>query len=880
MRKFLFFSLALGCAANSIAQPVQKRDISDPVKLSDLIEEHKRSSRPVGREEREKDREERNGEGRDYHFDRWVWYWKSHTDENGYLVSPMKTWQEWQAWKEQKSRTAALAKTTANESDWKFHGPASSGGGYEGLGRINVVAFHPTDSNTFIAGSAGGGAWRTTNGGISWTSITDQLPVLGVSDIDYNPKNPDVIYLCTGDRDASDTYSIGVLKSTDGGATWNATGLVWTVNQFRLTNDLLVNPIDTSRLILATSQGIYRSSDGGAAWNLVQNGSYRQLLYHPTDTAIVYATGGNGGGEQIFRSGDGGATWTQVTSFAGVVRVKMAVTPANPLVVKAVAAKSVDNGLEGIYSSSDTGHTFVPVLTDPSCDNNILGHSPTLQPGNCGGQGWYDLCIAISPTDADRVFVGGVNTWQSIDGGSTWDILNQWYNGLPGIKVVHADKHFMAFNPTQAFTLYECNDGGLYRTSNPQSQLWNDLTNGMGITQFYRNAVSSTAPFVLGGSQDNGTKRLTIATGVATAVTGGDGMNCEIDPVQSNIYYGATQYGNIRRFAPASAGGNSTISDNIPGNPFGAWITPYIIHPANRSILLAGYQEIYISGDRGDTWNSIAPPLGTADLERLAAAGNDPAASSGESYIYALYSSNTLRYSSNAGGSWNALSGAGANMTDIIVDPKDSTHIWATMGGYSANNKVSERRIGDAFWTPRSAGLPNVPVLCITIDSSNGTLYIGTDVGVFFKDTSMNQWEAYNTGLPSTEVTDLGINYTTNEIWASTYGRGMWYSPRHLTSEPPVGIGQSPLALDVIRISPNPSNGSFSVQTTNPGFLGQKVSMRLVDLSGRTVWQEKGAFDGNGNLHVHADGIARSTYFFEVISDKGAIARAKMILMP
>lgn len=868
----------LGCAADGMAQPMQKREISSPVKLSELIEEYKRTSRPVSREEQEKDAKERNGEGRDYHFDRWVWYWQNHLDENGYLVSPVKTWQEWQAWKEKKSR--ATAKTTTNSSDWKFHGPSASGGGYEGIGRINTIAFHPTDSNTFIAGSAGGGAWRTTNGGMTWTSITDQLPVLGVSDIDYNPKNPDVLYLCTGDRDASDTYSIGVLKSTDGGATWNATGLVWSVNQFRLTTDLLINPVDTASLVLATSQGIYRSFNGGAAWTLVKSGSYRQLLYHPTDTAIVYATGSDGSGEQIFRSGDGGTTWAQVSNLTNVIRVKVAVTPADPLMVKAVAASNMNLGLEGIYSSSDAGLSFTPVLTDPSCDNNILGHSPTLQPGNCGGQGWYDLCIAISPVDANRVFVGGVNTWQSTDGGSTWTILNQWYNNLPGIKVVHADKHYMAFNPIQAFTLYECNDGGLYRTANPQSQLWTDLTNGMGITQFYRNAVSNNASFVLGGSQDNGTKGLEIGTGVALAVTGGDGMNCEIDPVDPEIFYGSTQYGNIRRFAPPGAGGDAVISDNIPGNPFGEWITPYLIHPANPSVLLAGYQEIYLSADRGDNWVSVAPSVGTASLYRLVAAGNDPTVSTSESYIYALYNNNTLRYTTDAGSSWSSLSGAGSSMTDIAVDPKDSTHIWATNGGYSANTKVSERRLGEPFWTSRSTGLPNVPVLCIVIDSSNGTLYVGTDIGVFFRDTSMTQWEAYNTGLPSTEVTDLGINYTTNEIWASTYGRGMWYSPRHLPGTPPTSIGQSPLALDVIRISPNPSNGSFSVQTSQPGFIGQQVSMRLVDISGRTVWQEKGAFDGNGNLNVHAGSTARGTYFFEVISAKGAIARAKMILMP
>lgn len=878
MKKKLLLPLALAVSTAATAQPVYHRFTEGPVRLKDILDAHERSPRHDNEEEEKERREKgkRPVEGKDYHFDRWIWYWQNHTDENGYLVSPVKTFREWQVFKEKERQRKAFAKTTTNQSQWSFHGPAASGGGYEGLGRINMVTFHPTDSNTIIAGTAGGGAWRSTNGGLSWTCLTDQLPVLGVSDVTYNPQNPDVIYLCTGDRDASDTYSIGVLKSTDGGSTWNTTGLVWTVNQFRLTTDLLVNPVDTSSLVLTTNQGIYRSFNGGDTWNPVQNGSFRQLLYHPTDTAVVYATGNNGGGsEQIFRSGDGGTTWAQVSSFSNVVRVKLAVTPAAPSLVKAVTATMSDYGLEGIYSSSDAGLSFSPVLTDPSCASNILAHSPTFQNGNCSGQGWYDLSIAISPVDSNRIFVGGVNTWQSINGGSSWTILNQWYNNLPGIKVVHADKHFLAFNPLQSFMLYECNDGGLYKTANPQSQLWNDLTNGMGITQFYRNAVSNTASFVLGGSQDNGTKRISLTTGAGTSVLGGDGMNCEIDPTDPGIYYAAFQYGIINRYAN---GTSTTISSNIPGNPSGDWITPYIIHPANPSILLAGYQQIYMSVDYGDNWTPLTTS-GVADARRIAAAGNDPSAGSSESYIYVLYNNNTLRYTTNAGTNWSTLPQAGSNMTDLTVDPHDSTHIWVTMGGYGTN-KVADRRIGQSTWTYHNTGLPNVPVNCMVIDSSNGTRYIGTDIGVFFRDTVMTQWEAYNTGLPSVEVMDLGINYTTGELWAATYGRGMWRSPAQVTEEPPISVGQVPLALDVLSISPNPSNGSFSVRTTNAGFTGQAVRMRLLAANGQTVWQGQGRFDNTGRLDVNTGQNSRGNYFFEVISSRGATARAKVLLMP
>src|SRR5690606_21268875 len=144
-------------------------------------------------------------EGKDYHFGRWVWYWQNHLDENGYMVSPLKTFTEWRKYQASKIQRNARAKTT-NTSQWTFNGPTQHLGGNNGTGRVNVIEFHPTDSNIYIVGTAGGGAWRAENDGQNWTSLYDNLPVLGVSDVDYNPLNPQTIYLCTGDKNAGDTY--------------------------------------------------------------------------------------------------------------------------------------------------------------------------------------------------------------------------------------------------------------------------------------------------------------------------------------------------------------------------------------------------------------------------------------------------------------------------------------------------------------------------------------------------------------------------------------------------------------------------------------------------------------------------------------------------
>jgi photosystem II stability/assembly factor-like uncharacterized protein len=813
-------------------------------------------------------------EGHNYHFDRWYWHAYSHTDENGYIVSPQKTHEEWKAYNEQRRHQ----KTTNNSADWTFHGPTTSPGADRGLGRITTVEFHPTDTATFWVATAGGGAWKTTDGGTTWTNMTGGLTVLGTSDVDINPLNPDVIYLCTGDKNASDTYSLGVLKSTDGGLTWNATGLQWLTTNTRLTNELVINRLDTSRVTVATSVGIYQSSDGGDTWSLILSGDYKQLVYHPTDTSVLYAASGfsSVSSSQVWRSKDGGATWAEVSSIPNSRRVRLAVTPAAPNMVKLVAANT-SYGLQGIYSSHDTGSTFTLLMTDSNCRTNILHWDMNLAVGDCGGQGWYDLAIAVSPLDSNNVFVGGVNTWHSTDGGTSWDPVTHWISSAPGVKTVHADKHELKFHPLQPTTLFECNDGGIYRTDAPTA-LWTDLTNGMGITQFYRLAVSDTAEFVVGGAQDNGSKRMN-HNGTTLEVGGGDGMNCEMDPTNPMIFYASSQYGNMTR----TINGGNGFTNIANGLPQGEWITPYQLHPRNPSVIVSGRNRVYASMNRGSAW-SVLPGTFNSNLlfKRVALAGNNPAAGKSESYIYTLYGNSNINWSSDFGTNWNTASNPAGTVSDLQVDPWDSTHIWITFSGYSPIRKVAEFRTTGTGWTHHNTGLPNIPVHCMIIDKQNGTQYIGTDVGVFFRDTSMTAWEAYTTGLPSIEVTDLAINYKTNEVWASTYGRGMWKSPRHITlaGPDPSKVTIVPLAAGVLTVAPNPSNGAFVVRTGDQSFWSKNSTVRLYDAVGRVAWVGSASFNSGGQMSVQTAGVARGTYILEVATQAGALARTRVVMVP
>jgi photosystem II stability/assembly factor-like uncharacterized protein len=869
MQRILLTGALCLMMSGASAQPWMRQfEGKDRIKLQDVVEA-RQAERAHAAEEQDDDDLPKGivKEGKDYHFDRWRWYWEQHLDEDGYIVPKSRTYQEWEAYKKRLAKGGMQQKTTATSANWTFQGPDKSPANGRGLGRIQKITFHPTDTNIFWVGTAGGGAWKTTNGGTSWTCMTDALPVLGAADVTYNPLNTNVIYLCTGDRDATDNSSIGLLKSTDGGATWNTTGFQFTRPAAERTNALLVNPLDTAALLLTTSTGIYQSRDGGATWAQRSPGAYRDLVYRPGDTAVVYATSSQMGSSQIYRSADGGRTWTQVTHVAGgPSRVSIAVSPAAPNMVKAIFANS-SYGLEGIYHSSDTGKTFTKIFTPANCSQNYLANNPTPTSSNCDGQGWYDLAIAVSPLDSNQVVIGGINSWYSTNGGFSWQLANQWWNYVLNIKTVHADKHYMAFHPLKPTVFFEGNDGGIFKTSNINSILgntWVDLTNGMGITQFYRMSVANHTTSVLGGAQDNGTKRIT--PGAPTMEhNGGDGMNCELDPTNPVTYYSSIQYGDIYRDQVIK------ISDNIPGQPVGAWITPYTLHPRDGSRIIAGYDRLYYSTTQGDNWTAVSPVFSSQKISRVAFA------MSNLNTFYAL-SGNLVRRSNDLGATWTNMLGApGGIISDIIVDHRDKQRFWVTYSGYGSNKVAMYDSLGGG-WTTLNDSLPNVPVNCITIDTSNGTIYIGTDVAVFYRDRTMNHWALWNTGLPAAEVTDMGINYSTGDIWASTYGRGLWRSPKADGVPYPTGISVVPFATDVITVSPNPASGPFEIRTSEEGLAGQRSTVTILDISGRSVWSGQRSFSKDGLLRVDVTGLPRATYIVDVTAANGLKARAKLMV--
>ena len=722
-------------------------------------------------------------------YKRWEYYWEQRVNQISGEFPKTNTVIEYDRYI--KSQNNSKGETDYNEN-WINLGTNLSSGGYAGLGRINCVAFHPTDNNTIWVGSPSGGLWKTTNGGSNWTILNDNQIVLGVSDIaitnDYATSN--TLYIATGDRDGgsmwslnggqdADNVSIGVLKSTDGGVTWNATGLSYSTSSGNRVYRLLIHPTNNSILLASTydgsSNGIYKTTNGGTTWTRKTLNRWIDMEFNPADPNIICASSVGYGFSYINRSTNNGENWSFYEVASGGYRSELAVTANNSSIVYMLSSDYY-GGLAGVYKSTNSGANFTRV---DDGTKSMLGYYSNGS-GSNNGQGTYDLCIASSPTNANTVFIGGINTWKSTDGGTTWLINNMWtssktYN-KSGAPVVHADKHVLAFQ--NGTTLFEGNDGGIYKTTNGGTN-WTDLTNGIVISQIYRIGVSQTdASVVLNGLQDNGSKKYTGELNTWVDVTGGDGMECIIDFNNVTSYmYVTSVWGTIYRNSNGFSNTNITIiSANIPGGqPIGAWVTPYIMDPTNSSILFAGYDKVWKTTNRGDNWTSASQQLSASvKLRSLAIAPSNT------NVLYAADQSNMWKTTNGGATNWSSITLPATTdyLTYIAVKNTDPNTLWITFGGYTNGLKVYESTNGGTSWANISTGLPNLPVMCIVYNkraTDRNVLFVGTDVGVYVKDGT-DVWTFYSAGLPNVVVTELEIYYggAPDKLRAGTFGRGLW----------------------------------------------------------------------------------------------------------
>ncbi len=690
---------------------------------------------------------------------------------NSYLQSNPAALQQWMQGQQNQQNYFQNNSNSIMSSTWTFAGPtgAPSGGG---AGRINFVRFDPTNSTTMWAGAPDGGLWKSINGGVSWTTNTDFLTVIGCTDVAIDPTNTQIMYLATGDGDAGDSYSIGVLKSTDGGTTWNTSGLTWTVNQGRVISKLLINPSNPQIIMAFSSAGIWRSTDAGVNWAQVSTANIKDAEFKPGDPTTIYAAG-----TLFYKSTNSGATWTNITSglptSAQNNRLAIAVTAANPAYVYILAGSNANSGFYGLYRSTDSGTTFASRSTTP----NVLGWSSTGS--DTGGQSWYDLAIAASPLNQDQIIVGGVNIWRSTNGGTTWTINGHWTG--TGAPYVHADVHDLVFLPGSGTTYFAGCDGGVFKTTN-SGGAWADISANLCIAQIYRIGLSASNPtYWLTGHQDNGTN---LRNGAGYSETmGGDGMTCFVDRTNNNVMYGEQYNGNFNRTTNGGATWTGIIT-GLTGNA--AWVTPWVQDPTTANTLWAGYTQVFKSTNQGTNWTQQGTLTGSGTIVDI------QVAPSNNQVIY-VCRSNQVWKSTNGGGAWTNVTGTlpvgSAAITRLAIKPNDPNTVLVTFSGYSSGNKVYKTTNGGGAWTNLSTGLPNLPANCITYmpGATNDAAYVGMDVGVYYIDNTFASWQPYLTGIPNCGIEDLEVYAPTGKLRAATYGRGVWevdiYNPGTL---PPV----------------------------------------------------------------------------------------------
>ena len=849
-------------------------------------------------------------------YKRWEWFYEPRVYPTGNMPDQSMIWKA--------SQRNMQNKSVNGNSNWVSISPASlppspDSLSIHGLGRINCIEFHPTDANTFWVGTSQGGVWKTTDGGVSWISITDNLSILRISSIAVDPNNTNTVYIATGDIDYIGfntisagrpyQYGSGILKSTDGGQNWNQTGLSFnlTDGNSSLIRKIIINPSNSDKLVAAGGDGIYRSDDAGANWTKVNSNMVIDMDANPKNINTIYAStffsAAAGSKALIMKSMDFGNTWdtlnTGIPEENVVQRIEIALTKADTNYIYAISCK-MNEGMYAIHKSTNGGSTWTVAATSP----NVLGwadgeylHSifPSIPLGDSLGQGTYDLTLVVDPNNKNKVYSGGVNMWGSSNGGTSWNFVSMWV-GYFGPSI-HADQHFSVFHPLTG-ELFQMNDGGIYKTSSvligslltvvingcvntstfeiipgcydlPTD--WTYLSSGIHNTEYYRLGNCRTdAGVIAAGAQDNGTYLYNNGEWLNT--WGGDGMEAMIDHYDPNTIYATNYSGALNKSTDGGINYTSNLETPITdAGETGDWVTPYVMHPNYSNIIYTAFNNIWRSDDGGTTWNKISNfSVSGSSFKSLAVPTSNP------NYIYAAKSGSIYK-TANGGTSWTnitpGLPTSQVVLQYITIDGENSDNVWVCFSGYQDGKKVYHSTDGGANWANISENLPNVATNCIifqdgTLNGVSNALYVATDIGVFYTNDSLmstaTKWIEYNIGLPNVIVNELEIHYESQKLRAATYGRGLWesdlFSPSEwlLTSTKKVNKYS-----DNFEIFPNPAKNILNIYANSEG--ESFANINVFDILGCKILSlNEIKTSGRLSKQIDISSLANGTYIIQI----------------
>ncbi len=678
---------------------------------------------------------------------------------------------------------------------WTCLGPApilggQTAGGMPVSGRVAAVAGHPTNANILYAAAAGGGVWKTTDGGASWTAQTDGQATLVMGAIAVAPSAPNTVYAGTGEANfsADSMYGRGILKSTDGGATWTMTGN--SVFDRRSVSQIAIDPTNANVAYaaiaggsngLSGNRGIWKTTDGGANWTnttaaISTSIDFTDVVVNPASPQTVYmAVGARSGNvlNGVYKSTNGGGSWALAGNFpSGDVlngRIRVALAPSSPGTLYAAITHGTNSGLYKMMKSTDSGATWTALAGVP----NYLS-----------SQGWYDTALIVSPTNPSIVYASGAagsnHILKSENGGTSWTAIGTGANG----NGPHVDHHGICFDASGR--LIDGNDGGVWRLDDATlgSIQWTDLNTNLCLTQFVGIALDPSTPDVaFGGSQDNGTSRFN--NNLAwSLVEGGDGGMIRVDPASPTTVYRISPVGSFGSSAwfRRSDDGGFTFSSKVNGlvnSSSALFYAPFFIDPANTARLLLGSNVANETTTKADLWARLSGDTFTfpGGIDHMAVGP----ASAGT--IYATAAGGVF-VTTNGGATWTQRNPAGVDdhFKRIAVDPTNSNIAYLVRDRFNTASDVGHVfRTANAgvSWTDISGNLPDLPTNCVSLvvngaGTADDVIYVGTDAQVYRSTNLGVSWSVVGAGLPNVRVTDLEVNEGLKIIAAGTYGRGLW----------------------------------------------------------------------------------------------------------
>jgi hypothetical protein len=779
-------------------------------------------------------------------YNRAKWFHERNRFE-GRIPSPAERWRASRARLEREAEAG-----WAGRSSWFSVGPT------ELSGRILDIAFDPTNTDIVYAGAASGGLWKSVDAGASWSSSTDLLPVLEVGAVAVLPSNPQIVLLGSGEGNGAGAWGLGMLRSTDGGATWEETSLSYEITDGHGFNAIAVNPI-TGVILAAARDGLWRSVDDGQNWSLIEDGRWYDVVWRPGDAFHVYAVRGAGAtGNGVHLSTDGGLSFAYAGSGQGpssiVGNSRLAVCPVDPDMVYVNFTNRSTNASLGIYRSLDNGANW-------EARNTSLNMT--------GGQGWYNVSLAVDPDDPERLIAGGVRLYQSDDGGVT--LTETGAGDIMGTETLpHCDHHAAVYVPGSTSEIWVGSDGGIWRSTD-DGHNWESRRSGLVTYQFYDIAVAQSDPiFMMGGTQDNGVPgRLGPDSWFRTTLNA-DGMVTCVSPQNHDHIFSEWQFGNLVRSFNGGASWTN-IMNGITGS--GAWVTPLAEDQVNPFTLFTSTSDgVFRTTSFGTVWEQVS----SHTTSWIAVSPADP------DVVWTIAGS-SKKLSTDGGDSWQAVNPYGfptPGASKILPHPTDPLSVFVTFPTYIeglAHVAFSDDQ--GATWQDRTGDFPDQPVHAIAVDPLNtGDWYIGTDTGVWRSNNGGVNWLPYGDGLPHVVVTDLEINIAARKLVAGTYGRGAWeidIGDLTAVEQPGHDFASPGLLLD----PPYPNPGRDQITLRFASRLPGAASLTIYDVGGRRV----------GPRHVvRGDGIVRSWrwspddlpagVYFAVLEAGEARASRKLVL--